>query len=144
LKIKGAKLYVVTKNDFCVIGLTKFGISVVEKLLFLNKNVLVIDVDPNKIAQISSTVQAAIILDPTNKDGLEQVGVKDSQNVIIAIDNDLATSIICTEIIKSFGIPNLIVKSINSHHEMILKALNVKNIVNTELEAAEKVLLKLV
>jgi trk system potassium uptake protein TrkA len=130
-------------NDFCVIGLSKFGKTVAETLINLHKNVLVIDSDSKKVEAIASLVTWAIILDVTDKEALLKAEVDKFSNAIIAFDDDLITSIICAIILKAeFNIPNILARSINSHHSKILSMLGINIIVESEIESGKKAALK--
>ena len=64
-------------KSFCVIGLGKFGYTLAEKLAEDGKQVMVIDIDSDKINAIADKVTHAVIGDPTNENVLRASGVSD-------------------------------------------------------------------
>ncbi|ALV23266.1 hypothetical protein ASO20_01155 [Mycoplasma sp. (ex Biomphalaria glabrata)] len=124
-------------NDYCVIGLGKFGRGVLETLLLLKRNVIAIDLDKNKINEIAKKTRFAIALDATNYDALNETGVDTVHTVIVAV-NDIESSILTCVNLKELGIKNIIAKAISDNHEKILRSVGVTQVVRPEIEIARQ------
>lgn len=134
-----------SENDFCVIGLGKFGISVVRTLEDLGKVTLAIDKKEERCQLVSSIASETLILDSTNRSALEDAGIHKIQNIIIAVGSDLAASIVTAVHVlaihrdnNTLNILNLIAKAVDSTHQLILEAIGVTNIILSETEAGKK------
>ena len=130
-----------TTNDYCVIGLGKFGTAVIDTLLKLSKNVLAVDTNEELVEKISNIVDYAVTLDSTDIEALEGVGVRKFENVIVCI-SDLEASIMTCAILKELKIPNIIAKATSERHQKVLEAIGITNIVRPELEAAKRTALR--
>lgn len=134
-----------SENDFCVIGLGKFGISVVKTLEELGKVTLAIDRREERCQLVSSIASETLILDATNREALADAGIHKVQNIIIAIGSDLAASIVTAVHIlaihrehNTLSSLNLIAKAVDSTHQLILEAIGITNIILSETEAGKK------
>lgn len=134
-----------SENDFCVIGLGKFGISVVRTLEELGKVTLAIDKKEERCQLVSSIASETLILDSTNRGALEDAGIHKIQNIIIAVGSDLAASIVTAVHILTIHRENntlvhlnLIAKAVDSTHQLILEAIGITNIILSETEAGKK------
>ena len=76
------------KTDFVVIGLGRFGLSIVKTLLQEHKSVMVLDCDLEKINRIRDKVAFAAALDATDEDALCEVGIKNAEHVIVAMGSN--------------------------------------------------------
>ena len=134
-----------SENDFCVIGLGKFGISVVKTLEELGKVTLAIDKREDRCQLVSSIASETLILDSTNRASLDDAGIHKVQNIIIAIGSDLAASIVTAVHVlaihrehNTLSSLNLIAKAVDSTHQLILEAIGITNIILSEAEAGKK------
>lgn len=134
-----------SENDFCVIGLGKFGISVVRTLEELSKVTLAIDKKEERCQLVSSIASETLILDSTHRGALEDAGIHKIQNIIIAVGSDLAASIVTAVHVlaihrdnNTLSSLNLIAKAVDSTHQLILEAIGITNIILSETEAGKK------
>jgi len=84
------------RKSFAVIGMGRFGQSVVEELIRKDVDVLVIDKDPERIAKMSQIATHAVTLDTTDIQALKEVGIGSIDCVVVAIGKDLQSSILTT------------------------------------------------
>ena len=87
------------KKSFAVIGMGRFGQSVVEELIKKEVDVLVIDKDPEVIAKMSKIATHAVTLDTTDVQALKEVGISSIDHVVVAIGEELQSSILTTLIL---------------------------------------------
>lgn len=126
------------KGDICIIGMGRFGHSVLETLSQRGKNVVVIDEDRATITKFGGAAAHAACLDSTNEDSLREIGVDKMETVIVAVGSDIEASIITVAILQDMGVPNIIAKATSSRHEQVLKKIGIKNIIRPELDAGRK------
>ena len=107
------------KTDFVVIGLGRFGLSIVKTLLQEHKSVMVLDCDLEKINRIRDKVAFAAALDATDEDALCEVGIKNAEHVIVAMGSNFENGLLTTVALQQLGIKNITVKTINNFKKFI-------------------------
>ena len=118
------------KNDICVIGIGRFGFSVVEQLVELKRHVLAVDSNPEKLVKPSRFTNT-VVADGSDIDGLKALGLDKFNTVIVAAAENI-------EIVASLielGVKHIIAKAKSSSHERVLKQIGVDVIVKPEVEA---------
>ena len=125
--------------QFAVIGLGIFGTEMVKTLANKGCEVLAIDADPNRIAEVSDYATHCINADATDERVLQQIGISSFDNIIIGIGRSIQASIMCTLLCKELGAKNITAKAINDNHAAILTKLGVDRVVVPEADIAAKV-----
>lgn len=120
------------KKSFAVIGLGRFGESVVNELLERGHDILALDKDADRIQRISKKVTHAATIDSTQKSALKDVGIASINHVIVAIGDDIQSSIMTSLILLELGVEKLTVKVQNDYHEKVLQKIGVKDTVFPE------------
>jgi len=126
------------KQQFAVIGLGTFGSNVAIELAHHGAQVLAIDTDEERINDISPHVAQAVIADATEEKALRDIGVMDCDVAIIAIGENMETSIMITLLLKEMGVKNIIVKSISALHSRIAAKIGADKVIFPEFEMAKK------
>ena len=124
----------VKKRDFVVFGLGKFGRSVAESLSINGCDVLAIDKNEEIIQDMASTVTHAVQADVTDQDALNALGVRNFDAAIIAISNDMQSSIMATILVKDMGVPYVLAKAQNEIHKKVLEKVGADKVVFPERE----------
>lgn len=120
------------KKTFAVIGLGRFGTSVVEELVKSNYEVLVIDRDEQRVNKIAKIATHAVVLDTSDEEALREVGIQSIDHVIVAIGKDIEDSILTTLILKELGVKKVTVKVQNEYHEKVVKRLGADEVIQPE------------
>jgi len=131
------------KKQFAILGLGRFGSKVAREMFYRGQEVIVIDKDENKIEGIKDEVTHAFVGDITNEETLKEAGVPECDVVIVAESSNIESSIISSQICKTFGIKKVIAKAQNTIHGKILIKLQVDQIVYPEQDTAIKLVNKL-
>ena len=119
------------KKDLAVIGTGKFGLAVVKQLVEMNRFVLAIDKDEEKITQ-ASRITKAVIADGTDIEALKDLGISKFRTVIVgAAENNIE---IVSALIE-LGVKHIIAKARSERHERVLAQIGVDIIVRPESEA---------
>ncbi|WP_127942700.1 MULTISPECIES: TrkA family potassium uptake protein [unclassified Mycoplasma] len=117
-------------NDICVIGIGRFGLTVVKQLIELRKYVLAIDRNKENLKEVSRNTNT-VVVDGTDIEGLRAVGINLFETVIVATSDNI-------EIVASLielGAKNIIAKAKSATHERVLKHIGVDIIIRPEYEA---------
>jgi trk system potassium uptake protein TrkA len=120
------------KKTFAVIGLGRFGQSVVEELVKYDYDVLIIDKDPDRLQKMSKLATHAMTLDTTDENALREVGINAVDHVVVAIGSSIQDSILTTMILKEMGVPKVTVKVQNSYHEKVVLKIGADEVVQPE------------
>lgn len=118
------------KRDICVIGMGRFGYSIVEQLIELKKSVLAIDIDEVKLVRPSRITNTAVV-DGADLDGLKALGLDKFNTIIVAASENIEIVAALIEL----GVKHIIAKAKSASHERVLKQIGVDVIVKPEVEA---------
>lgn len=132
------------KKSFAVIGMGRFGQSVVEELINKEADVLVIDKDPERIAKMSKIATHAVTLDTTDANALREVGISSIDHVIVAIGEELQSSILTTLILKELGVGKVTVKVQNKDHAKVVLKLGADEIIQPEQQSGKRLARKII
>ncbi|MGO4887961.1 potassium channel family protein [Anaerobacillus sp. MEB173] len=120
------------KKQFAVIGLGRFGGSICRELSRQGMEVLAIDIDEDRVDEYSSIVTHAVVADTTDEKALKSLGIRNFENVIVAIGDNIQASILTTLILGELGVRHITVKALNDYHEKVLSKIGADKIVHPE------------
>lgn len=123
-------------RQFAVIGLGRFGRAVCMSLHHLGYEVLGVDTDERRVAQVLTDELAshAIQLDSTEPSALREAGLFEFDTVIVAIGNFVQESIVTTLNLKEGGVPHVVAKASSEIHGKLLKRVGADHVVYPEHE----------
>jgi trk system potassium uptake protein TrkA len=125
-------------KSYVVIGLGRFGSEVARQLYKCGCEVLAIDIRNELVQHISQDVTHAAVADSRDKEVLRMLGVGDFDCAVVAIGEDLATSVLVTMNLKEMGIPHVVCKAHDGTHRRILEKLGANQVVIPEQENAAR------
>ena len=128
-----------SKQQYAVIGLGRFGISVARRLHEAGQEVLGIDVNEERIDDAELYVTHAVIADSTDEKALTAIGIRNFDCVIVAIGNDIQSSILTVMILKDLGVKKVIAKALGKLHGKVLDRIGADWIVYPERDMGERV-----
>jgi trk system potassium uptake protein TrkA len=120
------------KRQYAIIGMGRFGSSVATALTDMGYDVLAIDTNEQRIQEISNIVTHAVSANSTDEDALRALGIRNFEVVVVAIGQDIQSSILTTLILKDLGIPTLIVKAQNELHGKVLQKIGADKVIFPE------------
>ncbi|MCD5383313.1 TrkA family potassium uptake protein [candidate division WOR-3 bacterium] len=125
-------------KQFAVIGLGTFGSTVVKTLTKRRFQVIAVDSDEEKVRVVSDFATVAVQLDATDISSLQKIGLKDVDAAIVAVGEDISTSILVTMICKELGIPMVISKATDPLQGRILAKIGADRVVFPERDMGVK------
>lgn len=127
------------KKEFAVIGLGRFGGSICRELIVQGMEVLAIDHDEDRVNEFASIASHAVIGDTTDESVLKSLGIRNFDHVIVAIGDDIQSSILTTLILKELGVSNITVKAQNDYHEKVLMKIGADHVVHPERDMGRRI-----
>jgi trk system potassium uptake protein TrkA len=122
------------KKQFVVIGLGRFGSSICKELYQLGHDVMAIDSSPERVDPIRDFASHAAVANATDEMSLRELGVRNFEHAVVAIGENLQTSVLCTLMLKEIGIPIVWVKAKDLQHQMILEKVGADRVIQPERE----------
>ena len=130
-------------KSFCIIGLGKFGIALANALVDAGKQVMVIDVDTEKVTEIADNVTNAVIGDASNMNLLKASGVADYDCAVVCMTSNISDIILVTIQLKELGVKHVIARAVNEGHKKVLEHVGADEIVYPEHDMGERLAFKL-
>ena len=125
-------------KSYVVIGLGRFGSAIARQLCQLGAEVLAMDVHPDLVQQVANDVTHAVVGDARDKEILRALGVREMDCAVIAIGENLATSVLTVMNLKELGVPYVVCKAHDETHRRVLEKLGVDRVVIPEQEHAQR------
>lgn len=114
------------KKQFAVIGLGRFGMSLIMELSRMGHEVLAIDSDENTVNSAIDVAAHAVQADATDEQALKSLGIRNFDVVVVAIGEHVQASILATIIIIELGVKNVIAKAQNALHGKVLEKIGAR------------------
>ncbi|WP_341279195.1 TrkA family potassium uptake protein [Paenibacillus sp. FSL H8-0537] len=120
------------KKQYAVIGIGRFGLSVASSLTDMGFEVLAIDTSEDRVQDAVNHVTHAVVADSTDEEALRALGIRNFDVVVVAIGQDIQSSILTTLILKDMGVGLIIVKAQNELHGKVLSRIGADKVVYPE------------
>ena len=125
-------------RQFAVIGLGRFGSSVARTLVERGYEVLAIDSEEEKVAEIADQVTHAVQLDASDEKALRSVGVADMDVAVVSV-GDISASILITLLLKELGVGLVASKALDKLHAKVLRRVGADRIIFPERDMGVRV-----
>ncbi|MEN3038739.1 MAG: TrkA family potassium uptake protein [Candidatus Kryptonium sp.] len=128
-------------RKFAVIGLGIFGKNLALDLAEAGAEVLAIDLNEDRINELSHPNIIAVKLDSTDIKELERFGLKDMDAVIVTIGENFEALLLTCVLLKEIGAKRIIARATEEIHKKILKSIGIReeDIISPEEEVAKPV-----
>ncbi len=123
-------------NSYIVLGLGRFGRNIAKELVKLGHNVLAVDRTEQLVQEFSDIVTHVMCAECSNEDFLRSVGIQNFDAAIVAIGNDIQSSILTTLLLKELGAKFILAKAHDDLHAKVLKKVGADNIIQPERDMA--------
>ncbi len=130
--------YINHYQEFAIIGLGRFGISLALKLEELGHSVMAVDQDPVLVQSIADSVTHAATLDATNEDALHVAGIPSFDTVIVAIGADFEANLLTTASLKNICVKNIVCKTQTDRQRDILLRIGADKVIQPEQNSADR------
>jgi trk system potassium uptake protein TrkA len=121
-------------KQFAVFGLGVFGISIAKNLMKEGMEVAVFDKDIKNIEAIKNDVTQAAVLDSSNEEALHAIDIGRVDCAIVAIGDDMESSILTALFLKKCEVPKIIARANTQAHRQVLSLIGVDEIISPEEE----------
>lgn len=132
------------KKQYAVFGLGSFGESVAVTLQRLGCEVVAVDNHVERIEAIANSVSYAMKADMSDPDVIRSLGTRNLDGVIIAVSENMESSVMATLISKEMGVPYVLAKAKNELHATILRKIGADAVVFPEMEMGSRIAKSLV
>lgn len=126
-------------KQYAVIGLGRFGTSVARRLHEAGHEVLGIDANEERVEDAELFVTHAVVADTTDEKALTSIGIRNFDCVIVAIGNDMQSSILTVSLLKELGVKKVIAKALEKRHGHVLDKVGADWIIYPERDMGERV-----
>ena len=127
-----------SKKQIAVIGLGIFGYNIAKVLSQKKCEVLAIDINEERIREISGLITHAVQANATEEKTLRALGIEKMDVVIVGIGTGMEASILVTLLLKEMGVKKIVAKALNSLHGKILRKVGADRIIFPERDMALK------
>ncbi len=121
-----------SKKQFIVIGLGRFGTSVAETLYALGNDVLAVDIDEEAVQNIAERVTHAVQVDANDEVSLRALGIGNFDVAIISIGSNIQANILSTLLVKEMNVKHIITKANNAMHAKVLYKIGANRVIFPE------------
>lgn len=119
-------------KSIAVLGLGKYGMSLVRALNDMGADVLAVDRKEANVKEISSSCTAAVCADLSNEENLLKLGLQDMDIVVVAMGESLEASILSIAVAKELGVPLIVAKSSSKRMSSILRKVGANKVIMPE------------
>ena len=127
------------KQQYIVFGLNRFGTSVARTLAAAGNEVVAVDQDADRVAQIADDGSYAVQVDVADEDAMSGLGMEHMDGAVIAVASNMEASIVIAMKCKEYNIPQIIATGKNEVHGKVLNKLGVTRVVFPEVEMGARV-----
>lgn len=131
------------RTQFAVLGVGRFGAAIAKELQEAGNDVLIIDINEQRVNELSDYVTYSVIADTTDENVLKSAGIKNMDVVIIGMGSSMQASILTTLNCKEMGVPHIVCKANNEKHKQILEKMGADIVVIPEVSTAKNMAMKI-
>lgn len=121
---------------YIVIGLGYFGSTLASNLTSQGHEVIGVDNRYEKMEEYKDVISVVMEMDATNPHALKSLPLHDVDAVIVAIGEDIGSSVLILSILQNSKVKRIIGRAITPIHRNILSQLGIKEIIQPEEETA--------
>lgn len=126
------------KQEFAVIGLGRFGISLAMTLVERGFSVLGIDRDNEIVQRLADQISHVVTLDSTDEDALREVDIVSFDTVVVAIGSNFECNLMTTVALKTIGVRYVVCKATTQRQRTILLRVGADHVVLPEHDAGRR------
>ncbi|NLW90135.1 MAG: TrkA family potassium uptake protein [Syntrophomonadaceae bacterium] len=131
-------------RQFAVIGIGRFGSSLVRELTRMGNEVLAIDIDADRVNDAIEYCTHAVEADTMDESTLKALGIRNFDVVVVAIGDNIQANILTTIMLKELGVKKVIAKAQTTLHGKVLEKIGADLVIYPERDMAIKLARSLV
>ena len=114
---------------YIVIGLGYFGANLASKLTSMGHEVIGVDNHPERLDELKESVTTVMKMDATNINAVKSLPLEEADAAIVAIGEDVGSSILAASILKNLKVKRIIGRAIHQTHHSILNQIGIDEVV---------------
>ena len=123
-------------KKFAVIGLGNFGFHAAKALFEDGHEIIAIDTDRARVQAIDQFATEAIVLNATDKEALQSLGLEEMDAVIVSTGTKISVSIMICLYLQELGVKRILAKALDTDHEKILLRVGATEVIHPERDMA--------
>lgn len=127
------------RKQFGVIGLGRFGSAIATTLARLGHDVIGVDADEARVAEMADVISQALQLEATDEKALRASGMQHVDVAVVSIGENIESSVLVVMQLRELGIETIVAKAVTPLHGRILRMLGVSRVIFPEREMAIRV-----
>jgi len=131
------------KKIIGIIGLSRFGLNLVDSFSKLNVELIAIDNNKDSVKKASEIISNVFVCDSTDEEALKASGISNVDHAIVAFGqnerNNLTASIITINKLKELGVKQITARADEEDYASILKLVGATDVVSPLGIASERV-----
>lgn len=130
--------------QFAVLGLGRFGMSIVKTLAEYDANILACDKDAAHLHEATEYAATVVQADAADEDAMKKLGLGNFDVVVLAMGEDFEGTIMAAMLAKEMGAGKVVAKAFGHRQQKILESIGVDKVVVPEVEMGARVAKSLV
>lgn len=126
-------------KSFLVLGLGRFGYHLTRELVALGNEVMVVDRNEERVAQLASIATASCIGDCQDEQVLKSLGVDNFNACFVCVSDDFQCSLEATAILKELGARHVVSRADREKQIRFLQKIGADSVVNAEMDTAKRI-----
>jgi len=123
---------------FIVFGIGNYGASLASKLVELGHEVFGVDLSQERAEKLKNRITYTVAMDATNPDAIQDLPLKETDAVIIAIGENEGTIILLAALLKQMGVNRIICRVTSTIQKTVLETMGITEFVYPEQNSAER------
>ncbi|UJR81358.1 potassium channel family protein [Sandaracinus amylolyticus] len=122
-----------------VIGLGRFGDSLIETLWQARAEIIAVDADPEQVEQAKDKTSAAFVGDATDPRVLSAIGADHVDTAVVTFGEDFEATVLCVTTLKKMGVKDVIARAATMRQAEVLRMVGASRVVQLEHEMGHRV-----
>jgi trk system potassium uptake protein len=126
----------VTRKQFGVIGLGRFGSAMATTLAELGHDVIGVDASEDRVQRLADVIAHPLQLDATDEKALRAAGIHEVDVAVVSIGQNIESNLLVVMQLRELGVETVVAKALTPLHGRILEKLGVSRVIFPEREMA--------
>ncbi|SIN22239.1 potassium channel family protein [Micromonospora cremea] len=126
-------------NGVVVVGLGRFGSHLAGSLTRMDREVLAIDRNPDRVQRWSAQLDRVVQADSTEEGALRQLGVASFGRAVVAIGASVEASVLTVLALTELGLSQIWARATSQKHAKILSSVGAHHVIFPEAETGDRV-----